>query len=324
MASLTLTEMQKLSTESLTAGVIDEIINRDPITPRIPFRDFQGTQLTYVRESSVPSGQFYDVDETIVEGTPTTQQINVSMKSVGLHADTPGFYDTLENVNAIRAYYIRGAAKGVMETVADKVVYGNSTTGSSKEFNGIQALLPSGQTVLEGVAGASAGDAGTGGALAMASLDAAIHNVRNGNIDVITMTRALHRRFSGFVNFSSTNTPIQTGRNEFGQFITTYGNYPIAFNDFQTQTEAVSSNNFNAKTGGSTSSLFLLQFGDESSDKPGIFGIQGPGGMEVMPKGWVEDKDNYRDFIRWRLALGLGSTKSVAAVTGVSDAAITA
>lgn len=317
MASLTLTEMQKLSTESLTAGVIDEIINRDPITPRIPFRDFQGTQLTYVRESSVPSGQFYDVDETIVEGTPTTQQISISMKSVGLHADTPGFYDTLENVNAIRAYYIRGAAKGVMETVADKVVYGNSTTGSSKEFNGVHALLPSAQVVTKG--------SGTSGAaLDMASLDEAIHKVRNGNIDVITMTRALHRRFSGFVNFSSTNTPIQTGRNEFGQFITTYGNYPIAFNDFQTQTEAVSSNNFNAKTGGSTSSLFLLQFGDESSDKPGIFGIQGPGGMEVMPKGWVEDKDNYRDFIRWRLALGLGSSKSVAAVTCVNDSAITA
>jgi hypothetical protein len=308
--------MQRLSTESLTAGVIDEIINRDPITPRIPFRDFQGTQLTYVRESTVPTGQFYDVDETIVEGTPTTTQVNVSVKSIGLHADTPGFYDTLENVNAIRAYYIRGAAKGVMETVADKVVYGNSSS-SSKEFNGVHALLPAAQVVEEGTAGA-----GTG--LNMANLDDAIHRVRNGNIDVITMTRALHRRFSGFVNFSSTNTPIQTGRNEFGQFITTYGNYPIAFNDFQTQTEAVSGTSYSAKTGGNTSSLFLLQFGDESSDKPGIFGIQGPGGMEVMPKGWVEDKDNYRDFIRWRLALGLGSTKSVAAVTGVTDAAIAA
>jgi hypothetical protein len=316
MASLTLTEMQRLSTESLTAGVIDEIINRDPITPRIPFRDFQGTQLTYVRESTVPTGQFYDVDETIVEGTPTTTQVNVSVKSIGLHADTPGFYDTLENVNAIRAYYIRGAAKGVMETVADKVVYGNSSS-SSKEFNGVHALLPAAQVVEEGTAGA-----GTG--LNMANLDDAIHRVRNGNIDVITMTRALHRRFSGFVNFSSTNTPIQTGRNEFGQFITTYGNYQIAFNDFQTQTEAVSGTSYSAKTGGNTSSLFLLQFGDESSDKPGIFGIQGPGGMEVMPKGWVEDKDNYRDFIRWRLALGLGSTKSVAAVTGVTDAAIAA
>lgn len=316
MASLTLTEMQRLSTESLTAGVIDEIINRDPITPRIPFRDFQGTQLTYVRESTVPTGQFYDVDETIVEGTPTTAQVNVSMKSIGLHADTPGFYDTLENVNAIRAYYIRGAAKGVMETVADKVVYGNSSS-SSKEFNGVHALLPAAQVVEEGTGGA-------GTALNMANLDDAIHRVRNGNIDVITMTRALHRRFSGFVNFSSTNTPIQTGRNEFGQFITTYGNYPIAFNDFQTQTEAVSGTSYSAKTGGNTSSLFLLQFGDESSDKPGIFGIQGPGGMEVMPKGWVEDKDNYRDFIRWRLALGLGSTKSVAAVTGVTDAAIAA
>lgn len=316
MASLTLTEMQRLSTESLTAGVIDEIINRDPITPRIPFRDFQGTQLTYVRESTVPTGQFYDVDETIVEGTPTTTQVNVSVKSIGLHADTPGFYDTLENVNSIRAYYIRGAAKGVMETVADKVVYGNSAS-SSKEFNGVHALLPAAQVVEEGTAGA-----GTG--LNMANLDDAIHRVRNGNIDVITMTRALHRRFSGFVNFSSTNTPIQTGRNEFGQFITTYGNYQIAFNDFQTQTEAVSGTSYSAKTGGNTSSLFLLQFGDESSDKPGIFGIQGPGGMEVMPKGWVEDKDNYRDFIRWRLALGLGSTKSVAAVTGVTDAAIAA
>jgi len=219
-------------------------------------------------------------------------------------------------VNAIRAYYIRGAAKGVMETVADKVVYGNSAS-SSKEFNGVHALLPAAQVVEEGTGGA-----GTG--LNMANLDDAIHRVRNGNIDVITMTRALHRRFSGFVNFSSTNTPIQTGRNEFGQFITTYGNYPIAFNDFQTQTEAVSGTSYSAKTGGNTSSLFLLQFGDESSDKPGIFGIQGPGGMEVMPKGWVEDKDNYRDFIRWRLALGLGSTKSVAAVTGVTDAAIAA
>ena len=308
----TLAEMQRRSTEAFEAIVVDEIINSDPVLPRIPFESLNGTEMRYLRESTVATPQFYGLDEELPEGTPTTTAVTLSLEQVGLNADTPGLADTLENSMGQRAFKLKQTAKAMLELIGDKVVYGNNTT-NDKEPNGIHALTPAAQTTNE-----------TGGPLNFSNVDATIHKVKNGAPSVFVITREIHRRIGAFVNFSSTNTPIRTEKNSFGEFVRMYNETPIVWSDRQVQTEAISGGSFSAKTGGATSSLFMLMFGMPGSATPGIFGIQGADGMRPFEIGWLEDKDTWRDRIRWRLAFGLGSTQSIGRVDGITDAAVTA
>lgn len=317
MAAQTITEMQKLSTEKLLAGVVDEIINADPIFARVPFETFQGTQKTWVREATRPVPQFYDVDAQLSTGVGTKTQVTLSTVMIGHDAETPGYSRTLEDINGQRAINVRDTLLGMADVIGDKMIYGNSAS-NALEFNGLHALLPAAQELSE-----TSSD--TPSALNLSNLDIQFDLVKKGSVDVISVTRNIRRRFSAFVNFSSTNTSIRTDKDEFGTQIFRYNETPIVHNDRQTQTELTSSDVFSAKTGGTGSSLFLVQFGMPNTEKPGIFGIQGPNGLEQIPLGWDQQhKDNWIDRLVWYLGLGLGSTKTNAAIVGIADAAVVA
>jgi hypothetical protein len=312
----TLTEMQRRSTEAFEAIVVDEIINTDPVLPRVPFESLSGTEMRYLRESTVATPQFYGLDEELPEGTPVTTAVTLSLEQVGLNADTHGLADTMENAMGQRAYKLKQTAKAMLELIGDKVIYGNNTS-NDKEPNGIHALTPAAQTTNEGTSS-------TGDGLNFSNVDATIHKVKNGTPQLFTVTREIHRRIGAFVNFSSTNTPIRTEKNAFGEFVRMYNETPIVWSDRQGQVESISGGTFSAKTGGATSSLFMLMFGMPGSSTPGIFGVQGADGMRPFEIGWLEDKDIWRDRIRWRLAFGLGSTQSIGRVDGITDAAVAA
>ena len=314
----TLAEMQRRSTEAFEAIVVDEIINSDPVLPRIPFESLNGTQKRYLRESTVATPSFYGLDEELPEGTPTTTEVTLTLEQLGLNADTHGLADTLENAMGQRAFKLKQTAKAMLEKVGDIVIYGNNTS-NDKEPNGLHALTPTAQTTNEG-------SGTTGAQFNFSNLDLAIHSVKSGRIQLFTTTRELHRRIGAYVNTSSTNTPIRINKNEFGEFVRFYNETPIEFSDRQTQTENIAGGTFSAKTGGSpgTSSIFLLMFGMPGSATPGIFGVQGADGMKPFEIGWLENKDVWRDRVRWRLAFGLGSTQAIGRVDGITDVAVAA
>ena len=310
----TLAEMQRRSTEAFEAIVVDEIINTDPVLPRVPFESLSGTEMRYLRESTVAPPQFYGLDAELPEGT----QVTLSLEQVGLNADTHGLADTMENAMGQRAYKLKQTAKAMLELIGDKGIYGNNTS-NDKEPNGLHALTPTAQTTNEG-------SGKTGAQFNFSNLDLAIHSVKSGRIQLFTTTRELHRRIGAYVNTSSTNTPIRINKNEFGEFVRFYNETPIEFSDRQTQTENIAGGTFSAKTGGSpgTSSIFLLMFGMPGSATPGIFGVQGADGMKPFEIGWLENKDVWRDRVRWRLAFGLGSTQAIGRVDGITDVAVAA
>lgn len=316
MASQTLAQMQTTSTESFEAGIVDEIINVDPALARVPYATHQGTQKTWVRESTRPVPQFFDIDEEISSGVGTKTQVTLTLQQIAHQVETAGFSETVDTVNSTRAINVNDGLAGLMDVVGDKLVYGNNTT-NSKEFNGLHAIIPAAQTLNEG-------SGATGSALNFSTLDNGFDLVKKGNVDVLTVTRAIARRISAFVNFSSTNTPIRTDKNEFGRAVPFYNDTPIEKSDRQVQTETIATATYSAKTGGATSTLFGLQFGDPLSDKPGIFGLQGPSGIRMEPLGWHQTKDVLLDRVVWYLGHGLGSTLTVFAIDGITDAAVAA
>lgn len=321
MVAQTLAQLNNLSTESMLSGVVDEVINLDPLIRAIPFEPYQGTQRTWVRESTLPTPEFYESDEILVSGNPTFTQVTLTAKNVGIHSDLPGQYRTRQNVNEQRAINIMKTMKGVMEKVGDRLIYGNATT-TPAEFNGLHALVPSAQNTAEGTSS-------TGGSMNLSNLDAALDKVKNGNIELLLMNRNVRRRLSAFVNSVST-TPFRTEPSQFGFVVERYQNVPLERTDRITMTETIASGTFGAKTGGDTTSIFGLMFGPPDSARPGVFGVSGPmGGMPELQQNLKVSgpdgvKDVIRDVIVWYLGVGLGSTLSIMRVDGILDSSVSA
>lgn len=322
MTAQTLAQLNNLSTESMLSGVVDEIINLDPLIRSIPLEPYQGTQRTWVRESTLPSPEFYEAAEVLVSGNPTFAQVTLTAKNVGIHTDLPGQYRTRQNVNEQRAINIMKTMKGVMEKVGDKLIYGNATTIAT-EFNGLHAIAPTAQTVNEG-------SSSTGSALNLSNLDTAIDLVRNGTIEMLLMNRTLRRRLSSYVNTIGAENPLRGTLDQFGKRQNVYSGITLETTDRIGMVETIASSTFSAKTGGATTSVFGLLFGSPDSARPGVFGIAGPmGGMpELQTNVPVSGPDGVKDVIRdvliWYLGYGLGSTKSIMRVDGITDAAVAA
>ena len=308
--------MNLLATSEVVAGVVDEIINADPVIRRIPFvTGFDGTVYTYKRESTLPSGAFYEVEEVLPRGNPVFTSHDVTIKQYGLDSDLPGLYVTKENVNAQRAVNLIKTMKGVMENLGSHMVYANSTVAS--QFDGLHSLVPTAQTTNEG-------SSSTGDELSLSNVDITIDLVRSGGIDHMVANRTLLRRITELVRFGWSNGPMRFSTDSFGDRIMDYMGYPIDKSDKVLFTETIASGTFSASTGGVTTSLFMLQYGLPASTKPGIFGISDTGMPQIRPNQPVDGKDVVRDRIVWYLALGLGGTKTVAVIDGITDAAVEA
>ena len=311
----TLAEMQKHDTESFAPAVIDEIINRDPVLPRVPYLTLNGTQFRYLRESTNPEPAFFTLDEELVENNPTVTNVTLTLKQIGQNADTEGFASTLEGRKSQRGYVIGQVAKGMLEKIGERLIYANNSN-ASKEFNGIHALAPSAQTSNEGTSS-------TGSALNLLTMSTNKDLVKSGRVGLFTMPSAIKLQISGFVNHSSSH-PIRTEKNQFGELTDHYDNTPMEINDRQVLTETIASGTFSAKTGGATGSIFAMQFGLPQSSNPGIFGLQGPRGLTAIAIGWLHNKDKWRDRLLWDVAFGLGSTKAIGRIDGITDATVVA
>lgn len=311
----TLAEMQKFDTESFAPAVVDEIINRDPVLPRIVYLTLGGTQFRYLRESTLPEPEFYDLDEELVENTSVNANVTVTLKRIGQNSDMEGFASTLESKQSQRAFELMQVAKGMLEKVGERAIYANNTS-NPKEFNGIQALMPSGQRTAEGATS-------TGSNLNLISLNTALDDVKNGRASVLSVPSAVNLQLGNFVNANSAH-PIRYDKNEFGTLVKFFDSVPVEVNDRQVQTETIATSTYSAKTGSNTSTVFALQFGLPTSSSPGIFGLQGPRGLTAIPIGWLHGKDKWRDRLLWEVSLGLGSTKAVSAIDGITNVAVTA
>jgi len=73
--ALTLEEAAKLSNDILLQGVVETIIKDSPILGAMPFIEIVGNGLTYNQEKTLPTIDFYEVGDTWVESTPTSQAV---------------------------------------------------------------------------------------------------------------------------------------------------------------------------------------------------------------------------------------------------------
>src|SRR3989304_892071 len=83
MALETIAQADLYSTNDVFRGIVEEIIEDSPIFNFMPFVGILGNSLQYLRESTLPGGEFYNPGGTWTEGTPTVTQHTAALKILG-------------------------------------------------------------------------------------------------------------------------------------------------------------------------------------------------------------------------------------------------
>ena len=305
--SLTLSEASKLSNDVLLQGIIETVVKDSPILQRLPFIEIVGNGLTYNRENTMPTIDFYDVGDTWNESTPTFTQQTAVLKIMGGDADVDNFLKTTRsNIQDLETAVVEEKAKALRHKFEETFIYGNSSS-NAKQFDGIRKLIDTttagSQVVAAGAAGAS---------LTLSMLDQVIDSVRGGSPDILLMSRRSRRKINTLVR--SSGGMMETNRDNWGNFIQLWNGIPIGVSDWVLDTHTLSGGIETAATGGNCSSIYALQFGESS-----VCGLTAPGNMVVEPIGSLETKDASRLRIKWYTSLALFSTVRAGALIGVQD-----
>jgi len=305
--ALTLAEASKLSNDLLMQGVVETIVKDSPVLQKLPFIEIVGNGLTYNRESTLPSIDFYDVGDTWAESTPTFTQVTANLKIMGGDADVDNFLKaTRSNIQDLETAVVELKAKALQQKFEEIFIYGDSAI-SAKQFDGLRKLIDtetaSDQVIATGSSGAT---------LTLDKLDELIDAVKGGKPNVLLMSRRSRRKLNALVR--AAGGMIETDQDKWGNFIQLWDGVPIGVNDWILDTHVLSDSLETATTGGDCSTIYAVQLGEGA-----LCGLTSPGYLQAEPIGSLESKDASRTRGKWYVSLALFSTIKAAALIGVED-----
>lgn len=309
--ALTLTEGNKYSITSLEKWVIDRLVKDSEILEHLPFRSLMGNSLTYDTVTTRSGAAFYNVNDTIVESTPTLTQATVTLTKLIGDADIDNLISrTRSNIIDVKAEVVNDKVKAIQEAFLDQFYYG--TLADAKGFSGLHSLMTS--TTYNTVhAGAT-----TGTALSMAKLYEACDLPTGFKPSHIAMSKKMRRLIQVYLDSIGEKYPTQ--RDQYGKLVEYFQGMKIIVDDHIVNAETAVSGAFTALSGGNCTSIFILTFAPQA-----CCGVQGSNGVEIIDKGDLETKDARRYRVRWYPGIMLQNIRSCAKVDGIlTTGAVTA
>ncbi len=304
------TESEKLSNNQLIAGVIDEIIDRDDLFSILPFAQVNGKAYVYNRENTLGGANWLDPNDTVQESAATFSEVVATLKILAGDVDIDKFLQaTQSDTNNQMAIQIAKKAKAVAREFHKVLAQGNSTT-NAKTFDGLSVLADQAQAAAATVGGQQVISAGTNGnALTLTMLDELCDAVPNG-ADVLVMRRGTIRAYRALLRATYGTDAVMQQLENFGRPMLTHNGIPIIMNEFLAAGETMGSN-------ANTTSVYALRM-NELDGLHGLYGGQNAG-IVVENIGTVQNKDATRIRLKWYCGLALKSTRSIAALRGVTN-----
>lgn len=321
--ALPLAQADFLTHDLVMAGIVEETVEEDALFNYLPFEDLNGyKQVAWNRESTLPAeSQYIGVNEEVAESTPTWSQQTDTLKILADRLEIDNFLaSTKDAVQSVVGAAVASKGKQMMRKFHDTFYYGSSSTDSNT-FDGLHSLVGSAADKLS--------IEGNGTAPTLAELTDLATTIKPGSADALFMNRQMHRRLSN--PYISTVT-YNLDKSSIGDMVPDYAGIPIVVTDWITQTEGLSGSTYSDKTSGVTTTIFAVKFGRDARVVPGtngvyqnngILGLQS-GGMQIGAPHPLERKLGFSIQLHWYHTLILGSTLSLAAYTGNTDATLTA
>lgn len=292
---------ENLSNNDLIAGVVEEIIDRDELFALLPFVQTNGKAYVYNREGVLSEGQFIDVNAVVPEGASTVTEVVTKLRILAGDVDVDKFLDsTMDDTNAQKAIQIAMKAKGMGRAFRRALIQGNSAT-DPLQFDGIQKLVTDTGLILS--AGAN------GNAISMSMLDELRDMIPHGP-DAFMMRQGTWRAIKQLLRAAGGNTGEMLQLENFGKPVPSFDGVPVIINDFIP-------GDIEQGSASATTSVYALRL----NEVDGLHGLYGgdTAGVRVEDLGTVQNKDATRTRLKWYCGLALKSTKSLAALRGITN-----
>lgn len=291
-------EAEKLSNNQLISGIITEIITKDDLFAVLPFTRVNGKAYVYNREGELPTASWLDPNDEITESAAKFVEVTTNLRILAGDVDVDKFLmSTMGDTNDQLAIQIAAKAKALGREFRKCLAEGNHTS-NAKQFDGVSQLVTSTQKI-------TAGDT----ALTMSMLDELLDMVPLG-ADCLMMRSGTYRAYLQLLRATSgTNAPLVMMEN-FGRPMLTHNGVPIIVNDY-----------LNTVKGGDSSTDVCSIYAMRLNEADGLHGLYGGSnaGIVVENLGTVQNKDAVRTRLKWYCGLALKSTKSLAALTNVTN-----
>lgn len=305
MATVTLAESAKLTQDMLLAGVIESIVEVNPLFEVMPFTPIEGNALAYNREKVLGNVQFIGVGGTITAKAPAEfDKVTSSLTTLIGDAEVNGLIQaTRSNYTDQKAIQVASKAKSLGRKYQESMIIGN---GAGDTFQGLLSLVPSAQLV----------DTGTDGAnFSFEILDELIDMIKDkdGAADFLMMPARTLRAYYALLRALGGATIGDVVTLPSGRQIPAYRGVPIFRNDWipTNQTKGGSSN---------TTTVFAGTF-DDGSGTHGISGLTAmdSAGVRVENVGVSETKDETITRVKMYCGLALFSELGLAAAPGIKN-----
>lgn len=274
MPGLPLVDASKLSNTVLAQGIVETFVRDDPILARLKWTNLVGNAFEYVREATEAGADWYAVNEIRVASNPTWNKLTAYPSIIDSIPVLDDFVrKTRSNINDVKQDLEDGAMKAVKHKFMDAVYYGNKTA-NPKEMDGLHKLLT--DTTYNTLIVSPTGSENVPLQLS-GHLDRAISMVKGFKSSLLVCSQQLYRNITKFLR--AVGAGATATRDEYGTMLDMYrpGLYLLP-SDYISDSEAITGDGaFSAKTGGNTTSLFILTFENRGLE-----------GMHVEPLKWVD------------------------------------
>lgn len=310
------TEAAKLSNNQLVQGVVEEIIEKDPMFSLLPFVRVNGKAYVYNREDigasnniTLGSGMpgFIAVDGTITEGAVPFKSVTSMLRILAGDVTVDKFLqETQGETNDQMGLQIAAKAKAVGRLYHDALVNGDASLNAGVAFDGLKALT----TNADANAGQTISATANGGALTFSQLDNLLDLVPNG-ADALVMRRGTLRAFRTALRLQGGTSGADVVMNDFGQPMIAHNGVPIIINDFLPGNE----------TKGTSSGVCCSVYAVRLNEVDGLHGLYGGAnaGLRVEAVGTHQTKDADIVRLKWYAGLVLKSSKSLARLEGCTN-----
>lgn len=312
--AMTLVEAAKYSNDVLQKGVVELLVKDDPLLQRLQFKDIKGNGLTYNEETTLSGAQFYGVGDVWIESTSVVTPRTAVTQILGGDADVDNFLKaTRSNEQDLMAEQIAAKTKAIKRTFLDMAIYGDKDNDANG-FNGLHSLM----TSLTYNTVTLSTQTGTPAAVTMVKLEETIDLIKNGDAQMVLMTKQMRRSINKYLNGVGGVTKMDVQ----GQTVQTINNVPIAVSDHLSNDEACNKDYGSSQFGHDDSdgialgqddnatTIFILQF------TPYAFcGIQSQA-LTTERFAKLETKDASRVRIKWYPGIMLQSLISCSKLTG--------
>ncbi len=278
MPTVTLAESAKLTQDQLVAGLIETIVEVNPLYEMLPFTEIEGNALAYNRENALGDVQFLGVGGTITAKNPATfTKVTSELTTLIGDAEVNGLIQaTRSDYTDQTAVQVASKAKSLGRQFQSTMISGDGTGNS---FQGLLSLVAGSQTLYAGA---------DGGQLTFELLDQLLDTVKDkdGQVDFIMSTFAMRRKYFALLRALGGAGINETITLPSGRQVPIYRGVPWFVNDF------IPSNLVRGSSGAICTAIFAGTF-DDGSNKYGIAGLtaRGAAGLRIEDVGVKEDAD---------------------------------